>query len=163
MTTIEQEGLLKRSLRERRKSTVSGVVCLAMSATSFALIKLWLDLGKKGQAMPFAAYLALAGVGALYAIIGIQCLRKASKGVARTASDQTVATDIFWLASIFLFVTLTASGMAVGEPGASTPSIVGLALLVVGAVYKVIDHIKQAELRIRETVLERIVLASDDA
>ncbi|MEZ0326673.1 MAG: hypothetical protein ACAH95_12285 [Fimbriimonas sp.] len=142
-----------RTKREKRKSTIYGVVCLVMSASIFAMFKLWYDFAERGQRMPPAAYAALLGVGVLYLAIGINCLR-AAKSDFKT--DRSFGADLFWATAIFLFVTLTASGMAAGEQGASTASNVGLALLIIGGVYKLIDAIKRSELKIRETLLERI-------
>ena len=146
-----QNALVKLSLREKVKRSIYALVCTVLGGGIIVAMVL-------KPVHPVSANY-ISGIPAVtFLVIGVYQLACFSKKQFEPMRDQRFIANLIWIVTLLAFPGLVIVGLDIkmqpnGFVDALLPGLIGLAILMVGAVYKVIASVNEVELRLRERIL----------
>ena len=146
-----QNALDKLSQREKAKRSMYALVCTVLGGGIIVAMVL-------KPVHPVSANY-ISGIPAVtFLVIGVYQLACFSKKQFEPMRDQRFIANLIWIVTLLAFPGLVIVGLDIkmqpnGFVDALLPGLIGLAILMVGAVYKVIASVNEVELRLRERIL----------
>ena len=146
-----QNALVKLSLREKAKRSIYALVCTVLGGGIIVAMVL-------KPVHPVSANY-ISGIPAVtFLVIGVYQLACFSKKQFEPMRDQRFIANLIWIVTLLAFPGLVNVGLDIkmqpnGFIDALLPGLISLAILMVGAVYKVIASVNEVELRLRERIL----------